>query len=313
MIPLIVIVGPTAVGKTEISIDIALRLNGEIVSADSMQIYKYMDIGTAKPTIEERKGVPHFMIDIITPDQEFSVALYKEMASKIIKEIHERGHMPILTGGTGLYVNSIINIMDFSSTADWRLREELKEQAKMYGNEYLYNKLREIDPITSARLHPNDIRRIIRALEVYKLTGKPISYYQLTTQNRPNPDYDVLMIGLTMDREKLYNRIEARVDKMIRAGLVDEVRWLCEKGYKDNMIAMQGLGYKEIIRYLDGQCTLEEAINTLKRNTRRYAKRQLTWFRRDKRIHWIYVDQFSSKEEIIKNILELVAEKYNLR
>lgn len=313
MIPLIVIVGPTAVGKTEISIDIALRLNGEIVSADSMQIYKYMDIGTAKPTIEERKGVPHFMIDIITPDQEFSVALYKEMASKIIKEIHERGHMPILTGGTGLYVNSIINIMDFSSTADWRLREELKEQAKMYGNEYLYNKLREIDPITSAKLHPNDIRRIIRALEVYKLTGKPISYYQLTTQNRPNPDYDVLMIGLTMDREKLYNRIEARVDKMIRAGLVDEVRWLCEKGYKDNMIAMQGLGYKEIIRYLDGQCTLEEAINTLKRNTRRYAKRQLTWFRRDKRIHWIYVDQFNSKEEIIKNILELVAEKYNLR
>lgn len=313
MIPLIVIVGPTAVGKTEISIDIALRLNGEIVSADSMQIYKYMDIGTAKPTIEERKGVPHFMIDIITPDQEFSVALYKEMASKIIKEIHERGHMPILTGGTGLYVNSIINIMDFSSTADWRLREELKEQAKMYGNEYLYNKLREIDPITSAKLHPNDIRRIIRALEVYKLTGKPISYYQLTTQNRPNPDYDVLMIGLTMDREKLYNRIEARVDKMIGAGLVDEVRWLCEKGYKDNMIAMQGLGYKEIIRYLDGQCTLEEAINTLKRNTRRYAKRQLTWFRRDKRIHWIYVDQFNSKEEIIKNILELVAEKYNLR
>lgn len=313
MIPLIVIVGPTAVGKTEISIDIALRLNGEIVSADSMQIYKYMDIGTAKPTIEERKGVPHFMIDIITPDQEFSVALYKEMASKIIKEIHERGHMPILTGGTGLYVNSIINIMDFSSTADWRLREELKEQAKRYGNEYLYNKLREIDPITSSKLHPNDIRRIIRALEVYELTGKPISYYQLTTQNRPNPDYDVLMIGLTMDREKLYNRIEARVDKMIRAGLVDEVRWLCEKGYKDNMIAMQGLGYKEIIRYLDGQCTLEEAINTLKRNTRRYAKRQLTWFRRDKRIHWIYVDQFNSKEEIIKNILELVAEKYNLR
>lgn len=313
MIPLIVIVGPTAVGKTEISIDIALRLNGEIVSADSMQIYKYMDIGTAKPTIEERKGVPHFMIDIITPDQEFSVALYKEMASKIIKEIHERGHMPILTGGTGLYVNSIINIMDFSSTADWRLREELKKQAKMYGNEYLYNKLREIDPITSVKLHPNDIRRIIRALEVYKLTGKPISYYQLTTQNRPNPDYDVLMIGLTMDREKLYNRIEARVDKMIKAGLVDEVRWLCEKGYKDNMIAMQGLGYKEIIKYLDGQCTLEEAINTLKRNTRRYAKRQLTWFRRDKRIHWIYVDQFNSKEVIIKNILELVAEKYNLR
>ncbi|WP_026487610.1 tRNA (adenosine(37)-N6)-dimethylallyltransferase MiaA [Caldanaerobius polysaccharolyticus] len=313
MIPLIVIVGPTAVGKTEVSIDLALKINGEIVSADSMQVYKYMDIGTAKPSLQERKRVPHFMIDVVTPDQEFSVAVYKKMATKIIEEIYKRNHMPIVVGGTGLYVNSIVNVMDFSSTADWKLRQQLKEQAKMYGNEYLYEKLKKVDPITYKRIHPNDIRRIIRALEVYKLTGKPISYYQEITQNRPNPEYNALMIGLTMDRQKLYKRIEERVDKMIKDGLIEEIKWLCDNGYKNNMIAMQGLGYKEIIRYLEGQCTLEEAIEILKRDTRRYAKRQLTWFRKDKRIHWFYVDQFSCKEEITKNILELVAEKYNLR
>ena len=309
MINLLVIVGPTAVGKTGISIEIAKKLNGEIISADSMQIYKYMNIGTAKPSISERQGIAHHMIDIISPDEEFSVALYKNMAQDVIKDISARQKLPILTGGTGLYINSIINKMDFSSHINWNLRNALKKTAGKMGNEFLYKKLREIDPKTSERLHPNDIRRIIRAIEVYTETGKPISYFQEHANNVPNPAYHPIMIGLTMDRELLYRRIEIRVDSMIKSGLIDEVKWLCLHGYRNNMISMQAIGYKEILKYIDGEITLEDAVDLLKKDTRHYAKRQMTWFKKDKRIKWIDLTDHTNPVNLI---LELVAKNLKL-
>jgi len=312
-IPLVIILGPTAVGKTAISIEIAKRLNGEIISADSMQIYKYMDIGTAKPSIEEREGVPHHLLDVVYPDEPFNVSLYKDLATKTIKEIYSRGKLPIVAGGTGLYINSLIYPLDFTDAhEDKEYREKLEKEAEEKGKDWLYNKLKLVDPETAKRLHPNDVRRIIRALEVYHITGKPMSEYY-GRDLRKNHQYSIVLIGLTMERNKLYDRINKRVDIMVENGLVDEVKWLMEKGYDRNLNSMQGLGYKEIIQYLLGRRTLEEAIYILKRDTRRFAKRQLTWFRRLTHVNWLEVDTFEDKEELIKHICDWIMDKLQIK
>ncbi|HOB20931.1 MAG TPA: tRNA (adenosine(37)-N6)-dimethylallyltransferase MiaA [Candidatus Atribacteria bacterium] len=297
-IPLVIITGPTAVGKTDLAIRTALELNSEIVSADSMQIYRYMNIGTAKPSLEERQGIAHHMIDIVDPDEEYSVARYQVEARETIEQIYRKGKIPILTGGTGLYINSVIMPMDFTEAAeDPQYREELRLLAAEKGNEYVHQMLVNIDPETAAKLHPNDIRRVIRALEVFYLTGRRMSDYRQDFANIES-QYDIVYLGLNMNRDDLYERINKRVDKMIDSGLLDEVRNLMEMGYTKNLISMQGLGYKEMIRYLEGQCTLDESIEVLKRDTRRYAKRQLTWFRRDKRIEWLDLDNLTNRDRL---------------
>lgn len=300
---LIVIVGPTAVGKTEVGIELAKLIDGEVISGDSMQVYRGMDIGTAKPTKEEMQGIPHYMIDILDPDEEFSVALFQKMVENYIKQIYDKGKVPILVGGTGLYIRSVIDHYDFTPVAvDPSLREKLKEEAEMYGSASLHRKLQQVDPKAAEKIHPNDMRRIIRALEVYLSSGRQISsFHRLEDESLP-PKYRLGYYGLTMQRHNLYRRIEERVDKMIEKGLIEEVRCLLKKGYHEGMVSMQGIGYKEIIGYLRGEYTLENAVQLLKRNTRRFAKRQLTWFRRDARIKWFDVEAYSFTSEIAREI-----------
>jgi len=303
----IVIFGPTASGKTRLSIMLAKEINGEIISADSMQVYKYMDIGTAKPDEEEMEGIKHYLIDEVYPDEEFSVAKYRELVLKYIEESMGKGKFPIVTGGTGLYINSLIYNINFSETiSDWDLRNRLKKEAEEKGNEYLHGKLKEVDPEAAKRIHINDVKRVIRALEVYEHTKKPISYHQEISRSVPSK-YNYILIGLRMDREKLYERIDRRVDVMLEKGLVEEVGKLVEMGYDKNSIAMQGLGYKEILAYLRGEMSLEEAVYILKRDTRHYAKRQITWFKRLENVHWVDVDGFSNENEILKNIKDYIA------
>ncbi|WP_333870448.1 tRNA (adenosine(37)-N6)-dimethylallyltransferase MiaA [Desulforamulus putei] len=304
--PLVVIVGPTASGKTDVAIELAKMVKGEVISADSMLVYRGMDIGTAKPTPTEMQGIPHHLIDIVDPDEEFSVAMFQTAAEKLIVEITDRGNLPLLVGGTGLYVRSVIDHYDFTpAPRDKKLRERLKQQAATLGNEEMHRRLAAVDPASAARLHPNDIRRVIRALEVYYQTGKPISEYQYTQTNTA-PKYRLKMFGLTMDRQLLYRRIEQRVDLMLQRGLVEEVRQLMQR-YDTWGTALQGLGYKEIIAYLKGECTLAEAVEILKRNTRRFAKRQLTWFRADKRIHWLNMQDYSDKNAVAREIAKQIA------
>jgi tRNA dimethylallyltransferase len=301
--PLVIILGPTAVGKTDISIEIAKKVNGEIISADSMQIYKHMNIGTAKPKIEEMQGIHHYLIDEIEPDEEFNVAIFQRKASQYINSILNKNKLPIVVGGTGLYINSLVYPLDFTDgVSNWEYRKKLDQIAENRGNEYLHDLLINIDPESASNIHPNNRKRVIRALEVYEETGKTMSYFKERSQNKEST-YNLLMIGLTMERQLLYERINKRIDIMIEDGLIDEVKNILDMGYNKNLISMLGLGYKEIVKYLEGKYTLEEAIYTLKRDTRRFAKRQLTWFRRDDRIHWFNVDA-RSKNSIIKNILE---------
>jgi tRNA dimethylallyltransferase len=307
--PLVVIAGPTAAGKTDLAIQAAKALEGEIVSADSMQVYRYMNIGTAKPTVDERQGIPHHMIDIVDPDEEFNAALFQRGANEAIREIAGRGKLPILAGGTGLYVNSIIYPMNFTDAVeDPEYRSYLNEVLRTNGNQYLHNLLKEVDPATAARLHPNDSRRIIRAMEVYHVTGKTMMEYRQDLQSL-EPVYDLMLYGLTMDRQKLYERINLRVDIMLDAGLVEEVKGLLDMGYTKDLISMQGLGYKEIIQYLEGRVSLDEAIEILKMETRRFAKRQMTWFRREGRIHWLNADQFESRQDICSWLTDDVKKK----
>lgn len=295
---LLVIVGPTAIGKTAVSIDVAKKLNGEIISADSMQIYKYMDIGTAKVKPEEMEGISHYLIDVVYPDEEFTVADFKYHAEKYIKKINAADKVPIVVGGSGLYLNSIVYELGFTKIKkNEEFRKKCEELAHKYGVEYLYNKLKQIDPITSSKISPNDTKRIIRALEVYNETGKPMSYFNKNFREKTDK-YNLLMIGLNTDRATLYARIEERVDKMIEEGLIEEVQNLLDMGYTRDLVSMQAIGYKEIISYLYGETSLKEAINILKRNTRRFAKRQLTWFKRDDRIKWIDIKEFNSINEI---------------
>lgn len=296
------IVGPTAVGKTETGIFLAQILNGEIVSADSMQIYKFMNIGTAKPSPEERKIVPHHMIDIVEPWENYSVAEYQKDALNVIDDIFIRERIPILIGGTGLYVKSITGNLSFTEiNNDLDFRNRLQLEASEKGSKFLHDRLCSVDPQSGSRIHPNDLRRIIRALEVYHITGEKLSKLQSESLNRKRP-FQQYIVGLTMDRQELYKRIERRVDLMIENGLVDEVKSLVSMGVPPTATAMQGLGYKEIYKYLNGEWDLETAIEIIKRDSRRFAKRQLTWFRRDKSIHWYDVDNFITLQELAKQI-----------
>ncbi|MBP5426345.1 MAG: tRNA (adenosine(37)-N6)-dimethylallyltransferase MiaA [Clostridiales bacterium] len=293
----IVIVGPTASGKTKLSIELAKKLDGEIVSCDSMQIYKYMDIGTAKPMIQEMNGIKHHMIDIVLPSEEFSVAKYKDMAKRCIEDILKRGKMPIVVGGTGLYANALIYNLSFKDTVcDWEYRRKLEKEAKLHGNKYLHDKLKDIDRESYEKLHENDLKRIIRALEVYKFTGSTITQQSRMSRINP-PEYQYVVFGLTMDREKLYERINKRVDIMIESGLIEEVKNIVRLGYKNTRTASCAIGYKEIFAWLDGKCTYQEAIDKLKMESRRYAKRQITWFKRVENIHM--VDASEDIEDIL--------------
>ncbi|MBS5883722.1 tRNA (adenosine(37)-N6)-dimethylallyltransferase MiaA [Clostridium sp.] len=298
----LVIAGPTAVGKTDLSIKLAKELNGEIISTDSMQIYKYMDIGSAKITKEEMCGVPHHMIDVVDPSTPFSVADYKEMAQKCIDDIISRGKLPILTGGTGLYINALTCNMNFTEAEnDLKYRSELEELAEKHGNEYIHNMLKDIDPISYKEIHYNNRKRVIRALEVYKLTKKPFSSFNAGEEFYNGP-YDVSYYVLNMDREKLYNRINLRVDIMMEKGLLEECIKLKEMGYNSSVQSMQGIGYKEIFYYLEDKISLNEAVEMIKQGSRNYAKRQLTWFRRDPRAIFLDKDIFS-EDEIFKRIV----------
>ncbi len=309
---LLVIVGPTAVGKTDIAIQLALKLNGEIISADSMQIYRGMDIGTAKPTLEEQAGIPHHLIDVVDPGEPFSVADFQALARAKIDEISARGRLPILAGGTGLYVRAVIDPYNFiPAETDWKMREKLRRQAQEVGLASIYQWLSEVDPVAADRIHPNDARRIIRALEVYQTTGKPLSFWEQQVDT-DRPLYDLLMIGLNRPRQELYQRINLRVDKMVEAGLLDEARRLLAQGLDEKFIANQAIGYKEFFPYLKGQETLDEAMERLKQNTRRYAKRQLTWFRADPRIQWVQITVGRQTAEIVNDILQIVAAKWQI-
>ncbi|MFA9397164.1 MAG: tRNA (adenosine(37)-N6)-dimethylallyltransferase MiaA [Clostridiaceae bacterium] len=304
---LVILSGPTAVGKTNISIDVAKAIKGEIISCDSMQIYKHMDIGSAKINKEEMKGIPHYLIDFIEPEEEFSVSSFKNLAKDKIEDINGRGHIPILVGGTGLYIDSIINNYDFTSVyKDEEYREYLYKEANIKGNGEVHKLLKDVDRESYENIHPNNIKRVIRALEVYKLSGKPIS--QFAKENKSNCEYDLLYFVLTMDREKLYNRINDRVINMIDNGLIDEVSKLKTRGLSESDQSMQGIGYKEILKYLDGKISKDDAIESIQKGSRNYAKRQLTWFRRDKSIIWINKDEYKNDEEVSKFILNKIEE-----
>ncbi|WP_252235478.1 tRNA (adenosine(37)-N6)-dimethylallyltransferase MiaA [Clostridium sp. ZS1] len=300
---ILVLGGPTAVGKTELSIRLAEKLNGEILSADSMQIYKKMDIGSAKVTKEEMRDINHHMIDIVSPEEEFSVADFKIIGEKAIKEIIAKEKLPMIVGGTGLYINSLTcNVTFTESEKDDEYRTYLESLAEANGNNYVHEMLKEIDEISYRDIHPNNRKRVIRALEVYKISGKPFSSYN-AGNDFYKTDYDVFYYVLTMDREKLYDRINKRVDIMIENGLIDECIELKKLGYTSSMQSMQGIGYKEILYYLDKKISLDEAINLIKQGSRNYAKRQLTWFRRDPRCTFLDKDVLSD-EEILSKIVD---------
>lgn len=304
--PLIILTGPTAVGKTDLSIQLAKAVDAEIVSADSMQIYKYMDIGSAKVTEEEMQGVKHYLVDEIEPDMPFSVSEYKRMAEEYIDEISSREKNVIVTGGTGLYLNSLIYDMDFGkSDANQELREELNKELEENGPAYMYEKLVSLDKEAAERIHPNNTKRVIRAIEV-AMSGEKMNDF--SKDLRYNKKYRPIIIVLNRDRQALYDRINLRVDIMLKNGLIEEVKGLLEKGYTKDMISMQGIGYKEIIKYFDGEYTLDEAIEIIKRDSRRYAKRQLTWFRRYEDAKWFEIDKFDSAEELKDAVVSYVKE-----
>lgn len=301
---LLVIVGPTAVGKSDLSIRLAKRFNGEIISGDSMQIYRGLDIGTAKVTKEEMQGIPHYMIDIKEPHESFSVSEFQQEARKYISEINRKGKLPILVGGTGLYVQAVTYDYRFTKVgADQKLRNELEQYAEQYGNEALHRKLKNVDPASFETIHPNNRKRVIRALEVIELTGKPFSSYK---QKQLEPVYEAIFVGLSMERKKLYARINARVDKMIENGLIEEAYRLYQQNLRDTQAA-QAIGYKELFDYFDGKLSKEEAIELLKRNSRKYAKRQYTWFQNKMEIKWFDVTEDRDKK--IEEIFQYVAGK----
>ncbi|MED2795639.1 tRNA (adenosine(37)-N6)-dimethylallyltransferase MiaA [Bacillus wiedmannii] len=295
-----VIIGPTAVGKTKLSIDLAKALNGEIISGDSMQIYRTMDIGTAKVTKEEMDGISHYMVDIKDPEDSFSVAEFQERVRKHIREITERGKLPIIVGGTGLYIQSVLFDYQFTDDAgDAIYREQMEKLALERGVEYVHKKLQEVDPESAERIHANNVRRVIRALEIFHTTGEKMSE-QLEKQENELL-YDVSLIGLTMDREMLYDRINLRVDLMMEQGLLEEVEGLYNRGIRDCQ-SIQAIGYKEIYDYFEDRVSLEEAVSQLKTNSRRYAKRQLTWFRNKMDVTWFDVTGGEKTSEILRYI-----------
>jgi len=297
--PLVVLTGPTAVGKTNLSILLAKKIGGEIISADSMQVYKGMDIGSAKIMPHEMQGVPHHLIDVLEPSEDFNVVLFQKLCKRAMDEIYERGHIPILTGGTGFYIQAVLKDIDFTDNdEDTTYRHSLEELAKEKGAEYLHGMLAAVDEKAAQEIHANNIKRVIRALEFHKLTGKRISDHN-EQEKIKEPAYNSCYFVLNDIRELLYKRIDMRVDEMLKNGLVEEVKVLQSLGMKKEMVSMQGLGYKEILAYLEDEITLEEAVYLIKRDTRHFAKRQLTWFRRESDVIWVNKNEFDYDEEKI--------------
>jgi len=300
---LIILTGPTAVGKSELAVKFAKRINAEIISADSMQVYRKMDIGTAKLAREEMGGINHYLIDELDPDEEFNVAIFQKLAKKYIETIYQKQKIPMIVGGTGFYIQSVLYDINFEETEQNKeYRKELEDLASEKGVAFLHNRLREIDSCAAEQIHENNVKRVIRALEYYYLTNNKISEHNITEHAKESP-YDFCYFVLNDNRDLLYDRIDRRVDKMIDTGLIDEVSKLMEAGYTKDMISMQGLGYKEIITYLSGECTFEEAICILKRDTRHFAKRQLTWFRRERDVIWIDKGEAGYDDDVIINIM----------
>jgi len=308
--PMIILSGPTAVGKTALSIALAKKVNGSIISADSMQVYKYMDIGSAKITKEEMDGVKHYLVDVLMPDEEFNIVRFQEMAKNALEEIYNEGKIPIIVGGTGFYIQSLIYDIDFDNQdADETYRKKLEAFAHEYGNDALHEKLKEIDPVSYETIHANNVKRVIRALEYYHLTGRPISAHNENERQKESP-YNFAYFVLTDERNVIYERIDKRVDIMIKQGLLEEVKRLKDMGYHKKMVSMQGLGYKEILDYLDGVFSFEEAIYIIKRETRHFAKRQLTWFRRERDICWLDKSVFDRDEiKILDAMMDVLSAK----
>ncbi len=311
--PLIILTGPTAVGKTKASIQLAKAIGGEIISADSMQVYRHMDIGSAKITSEEMQGVKHYLIDVLEPDEEFHVVKFQQLAKEAMEEIYAKGKIPIVVGGTGFYIQALLYDIDFTeNNEDTAYRKELEQIADTKGAEYLHEMLREVDEKSAENIHANNVKRVIRALEFFKQTGQKISEHNEKEREKSSP-YAFCYFVLNDKREQLYKRIELRIDEMIKEGLVAEVEVLKEKGYTREMISMQGLGYKEILDYLNGATSLEEAVYILKRDTRHFAKRQITWFKREKDVIWVNKDEFDYDEEkIVAFLLEKITERIGL-
>ncbi len=307
MNPLIIIAGPTAVGKSAFSVELAKRINGEIISADSMQVYKGMDIGSAKITYDEMEGIKHYLIDICDPRDDYNVFLFQKMAKEALKEIYAKGKIPILAGGTGFYIQALLYDIDFNESAGEKsdIRNRLEEEAATKGSEFIYDRLKEVDPKSCEIIHPNNTKRIIRALEFFLETGKKISEHN-EEQRMRNTAYNSAYFVLNDERKLIYEKIDKRVDKMINEGLIDEVKALKEMGLTIRNVSMQGLGYKEMLMYLDGEIPYEEAVYLIKRDSRHFAKRQLTWFNREKEVIWLNKNEFNYDDE---TILEFVISK----
>lgn len=306
MKPLVIIAGPTAVGKSETAIKLAQKINGSIISADSMQVYKGMDIGTAKVPPDERGQIDHYLIDVLDPAEDFNIVMFKEMAGEAMKEIWHDGRIPIIVGGTGFYIQSVLYDIDFTPADEMiSYRQELSDLINEHGGRFVHDMLRQVDPVSAKKIHPNDSRRMIRALEYHKQTGMPISGHNIESMNRTSP-YRFCYFVLSDDRQKIYDRINKRVDKMIDQGLVGEVKSLMDKGLDKSYVSMHGLGYKEIIDHLEGNITLEEAVYIIKRDTRHFAKRQLTWFKREKEVTFINIGE---ETDIIKAMTDRLEAK----
>lgn len=311
--PLVILTGPTAVGKTKLSIALAKAIGGEIISADSMQVYKHMDIGSAKIRPEEMQGVPHHLVDVLEPWEEFHVARFQQMAKQAMEEIQSRGHIPILVGGTGFYIQAIVNDIDFTENEASPYRGELERLAAEKGADWLHRELQKVDPESAEAIHANNIKRVIRALEFYRMTGRKISEHNEEQRERTSP-YNFAYFVLNDDRAKLYARIGQRIDEMLEEGLVEEVERLRKMGCRKGMVSMQGLGYKEILDFLDGTCTFEEAVEILKRDTRHFAKRQITWFRRERDVIWLNKEDYAyDEEQILASMLNILREKEIVR
>lgn len=311
--PLIVLTGPTAVGKTELSIRLAKAINGEIISADSMQVYRGMDIGSAKIRPEEMQGVRHYLIDELEPDEDFHVVRFQTLAKQYMEEIYEKKKIPILVGGTGFYIQSVLYDIDFTeSAADPAYREELEALARRDGAEALHEQLRLVDPQAASEIHANNIKRVIRALEYHHETGEQISIHNREERQKESP-YQFAYFVLNDSRDRLYEKINRRIDVMLQEGLLEEVRALRDKGYTRDMVSMQGLGYKELLDYLDGKISLEEAVYRIKRDTRHFAKRQITWFKRERDVIWVEKAEFAyDTEKILDFILNAIRERIRI-
>mgnify|MGYP004628227077 FL=1 len=308
--PMIILTGPTAVGKTALSIDLAKAINGAIISADSMQVYRHMDIGSAKITKEEMQDIPHYLIDVLEPQEEFHVVKFVELAKAALDEIYANGQIPIVTGGTGFYIQALLYDIDFTDQeCDEAYRESLAQIAKERGGDVLHEMLREVDPKSAEAIHANNVKRVIRALEFYHLSGQRISEHNETEREKTSP-YQFAYFVLTDDRAHLYERIEKRVDLMMEQGLLDEVKKLKAMGYHRDMVSMQGLGYKEILDALDGKITLDEAVLKIKKETRHFAKRQLTWFKRERDVIWFDKEKYDYRDDaILRDMIQILKEK----